>query len=146
MVAQSPIPGVEQPPAPILPKHSFLAPFTNTNAFTGMRSVEDWDIGGSAKVHESFVRVTAEKQGSKGWITNRNVFTENEWSLVMELRATGQEPYLFGDGARADAPRTARVRAPSTSPARAGRCQCSGGRAATSARRPAWPEFLPPPG
>lgn len=79
-------------------KYSFQAPFDEVNEFTGVRMVDDWDAGGSAKPHRHFVRLTPEKQGVKGWITNRHLMTLPEWSLSMELRASGSSPYLFGDG------------------------------------------------
>lgn len=79
-------------------KHSFMAPFEAVNDFTGMRVISDWELGGSAVAHRGFVRLTAEKQSQKGWIANRNSFEGGEWSLAMELRATGESQYLFGDG------------------------------------------------
>jgi len=84
--------------APVLDKYSFQAPFDEVNEFTGLRMVDDWDAGGSATPHRHFVRITPEKQGVKGWITNRHLFSLPEWSLSMELRASGSSPYLFGDG------------------------------------------------
>lgn len=93
-----------KPPAPELAKHSFSTPVDVVNPFSGMRTIAEWDAGGSAVIHRGFVRLTAEKQAQKGWLVNRNVFTEREWSLTMELRATGVSPFLFGDGARTRAP------------------------------------------
>merc|ERR1712137_177118 len=84
--------------ADIEEKYSFSAPHENINEYIGNRAVENWDTGGSAQVHRSFIRLTAEKQGQKGWITNRHLFSETEWSIVMELRASGTSPFLFGDG------------------------------------------------
>lgn len=79
----------QAPGAPIM-KHSFMAPFEAVNDFTGMRVISDWELGGSAVAHRGFVRLTAEKQSQKGWIANRNSFEGGEWSLAMELRATGE--------------------------------------------------------
>jgi len=99
---------VQQPPATNAPaaavasraldQHSFKAPFRAVNPFTGMRLIENWDLGGSSVAHNGFVRLTAEKQSQKGWMTNRHAMTANAWSLTMELRATGESQYLFGDG------------------------------------------------
>mmetsp|Transcript_28905 Transcript_28905/g.47959 ORF Transcript_28905/g.47959 Transcript_28905/m.47959 type:complete len:448 (-) Transcript_28905:484-1827(-) len=82
----------------LLERNSFAAPHSTTNEFTGFRTIDNWDAGGSASVHRSFVRITPEKQGQKGWISSRVMFSEPEWSLVMELRASGSSPYLYGDG------------------------------------------------
>jgi hypothetical protein len=79
-------------------QHSFKAPFSNVNSFTGMRLIDNWELGGSAVAHNGFVRLTAEKQSQKGWIWNRHPLTATDWSLTMELRATGESQYLFGDG------------------------------------------------
>jgi len=84
--------------APVVEKFSFQAPFDEVNEFTGLRMVDDWDTGGSAVAHNNFVRLTPEKQGVKGWLTNRHLMSLPEWSLSMELRASGHSPYLFGDG------------------------------------------------
>ena len=105
-----------KPPAPELAKHSFSTPVDVVNPFSGMRTIMEWDAGGSAVIHRGFVRLTAEKQAQKGWLVNRNVFTEREWSLTMELRATGVSPFLFGDGARTRAPCATRTIAPPPSP------------------------------
>jgi len=83
---------------PVLEEYSFRTPIDEINEFTGMRMLEHWDAGGAAVIQRSFVRLTAEKQGQKGWITNRHLFDLQEWSLEMELRASGHSPYLYGDG------------------------------------------------
>lgn len=83
---------------PVLEKHSFRSPINTVNEFTGSRQVDGWDLGGSAVSHRSFVRLTAERQGQKGWIVNRNQYSEPDFSLEMELRASGGSPYLYGDG------------------------------------------------
>lgn len=99
--------GGQQPPQAQAPpeimsvpmdQHSFKAPFTTVNSFTGMRLIDNWELGGSAVAHNGFVRLTAEKQSQKGWIWNRHALTATDWSLTMELRATGESQYLFGDG------------------------------------------------
>jgi|Transcript_53984 hypothetical protein len=83
---------------PVLDKHSFRTPNDLVNEFTGSRQIDGWDLGGSAVAHRSFVRLNAERQGQKGWIVNRNPFSEQGFSLEMELRASGGSPYLYGDG------------------------------------------------
>jgi len=84
--------------APLNTDHSFGAPVDDVNIFTGLRQIDSWTAGGSAIVHRNFVRLTSERQGQKGWLMNRPVFRLPEWSLMMELRASGSNPYLFGDG------------------------------------------------
>ena len=77
---------------------SFRAPFDDVNPFTGQRQINLWDLGGSAVAHRSFVRLTAEAQGSKGWLVSQQPFTHREWSAMLELRASGASPHLYGDG------------------------------------------------
>jgi hypothetical protein len=67
-------------------------------AFTGQRQIANWDLGGSAEAHRSFVRLTAEVQGSKGWLTSQQPLHLSEWSAMLELRASGASPHLYGDG------------------------------------------------
>ena len=87
-----------QPPAKVLEEYSFRAPYTDINPFTGQRQIANWDLGGTATAHRSFVRLTAEAQGSKGWMTSHNPLTLTEWSAMLELRASGNSPHLYGDG------------------------------------------------
>jgi len=77
---------------------SFRSPNYDVNPFTGARQIANWDLGGTAVAHRSFVRLTAEAQGSKGWLTSQQPFTMTEWSAMLELRASGQSPHLYGDG------------------------------------------------
>ena len=65
---------------------------------TGQRMIPQWDLGGTATAHRSFVRLTAEAQGSKGWMTCHQPLTLPEWSATLELRASGASPHLYGDG------------------------------------------------
>jgi len=97
---QRPAPGAQyqQKFAPVALDHSFGAPNHDVNVFTGFRTIDNWNAGGSAVVHRNFVRLTAERQGQKGWLSNRMPFSLPEWSLMMELRSSGSSPYLFGDG------------------------------------------------
>ena len=88
---QPSIPGVNE-------QYSFHAPFEDINPFTGARQLQNWDMGGSAVSHRSFVRLTPEAQGSKGWMTSQQPFTLTEWSAMLELRASGASPHLYGDG------------------------------------------------
>lgn len=87
-----------QSPAKVLEEFSFRAPFTDINPFTGQRQIANWDLGGSAEAHRSFVRLTAEVQGSKGWLTSQQPLHLSEWSAMLELRASGASPHLYGDG------------------------------------------------
>jgi len=87
-----------QAPAKVLDEFSFRAPFTDVNPFTGQRQIANWDLGGSAVAHRSFVRLTAESQGSKGWLTSHQPLTLPEWTAMLELRASGNSPHLYGDG------------------------------------------------
>ena len=103
---------------------SFAAPFNEINQFSGLRHIGGWEVGGSAEVHRSFVRLTAEKQGQKGWMVAHNPLQLKEWSAMLEIRASGTSPHLYGDGtlraaqrvrgADTESPRA--VRAPSRRP------------------------------
>lgn len=77
---------------------SFSAPFEEINTFSGQRSLPGWEVGGSAEVHRSFVRLTAERQGQKGWLTSHIPVAAKEWSAMLEIRASGMSPFLYGDG------------------------------------------------
>ena len=85
-------------PAKVLEEFSFRAPFLDINPFTGQRQIANWDLGGTAVAHRSFVRLTPESQGAKGWMTAHHPLTLNEWSAMLELRASGASPHLYGDG------------------------------------------------
>merc|ERR1719440_1067833 len=87
-----------QPPAKVIEELSFRSPYTDINPFTGQRQIANWDLGGTATAHRSFVRLTAESQGSKGWMTSHQPLTLNEWSAMLELRALGSNQQLYGDG------------------------------------------------
>ena len=50
---------------------SFRPPFNDINPFTGGRQINNFDLGGTAEAHRSFVRLTAESQGSKGWLMSQ---------------------------------------------------------------------------
>ena len=78
----------------------FLLTTRATRSFvvTGQRMIPQWDLGGTATAHRSFVRLTAEAQGSKGWMTCHQPLTLPEWSATLELRASGASPHLYGDG------------------------------------------------
>jgi hypothetical protein len=84
--------------AKVLDEFSFRGPFGDVNPFTGARQISQWDLGGTATAHRSFVRLTAEMQGSKGWLISQQPFTHTEWSAMLELRASGTSPHLYGDG------------------------------------------------
>ena len=94
----------QQPPPGALPgfkmaeEFSFRAPFTDVNPFTGARQINNWDLGGTAVAHRSFVRLTTEAQGSKGWLLSQQPLTLPEWSAMLELRASGASANLYGDG------------------------------------------------
>ncbi|KAL1510486.1 hypothetical protein AB1Y20_006791 [Prymnesium parvum] len=77
---------------------SFAAPFNEINTFSGLRHVPGWEVGGSAEVHRSFVRLTAERQGQKGWMVSHTPLKASQWSAMLEIRASGMSPHLYGDG------------------------------------------------
>ena len=77
---------------------SFAPPFEDINPYTGQRQINKWDLGGTAVAHKNFLRLTAEVQGSKGWAASQQPFTMSEWSVMLELRASGNSPHLYGDG------------------------------------------------
>jgi len=82
----------------ILPEQSFGAPFDEISAYTGMRDLDAWEVGGSAVVHRNFLRLTAERQSQKGWVASRQPLSTPEWSALLELRASGNSMHLYGDG------------------------------------------------
>ena len=82
----------------ILPEQSFGAPFDEISAYTGMRDLDAWEVGGSAVVHRNFLRLTAERQSQKGWVASRQPMSTPEWSALLELRASGNSMHLYGDG------------------------------------------------
>ena len=82
----------------VSPEYSFRAPFEDINPFTGLRQINQWDLGGTAVAHRSFVRLTAEAQGSKGWMVSQTPLVMSEWSAMLEIRASGQSQHLYGDG------------------------------------------------
>ena len=83
---------------PVVEAQSFRAPFTAVNPFSGTHQLEHWEAGGSAVVHKNFIRLTGEKQSQKGWVTSRTPLALSEWSALLELRASGHSPHLYGDG------------------------------------------------
>ena len=91
---------VAQPPSPfkVLDTVSFAAPNEEISLYTGMRDLEYWEVGGTSTVHRNFVRLTGEKQGSKGWLAARQPLSAPAWSALLELRASGSGLHLYGDG------------------------------------------------
>ena len=80
-------------------EQSFEAPFDEISAYTGMRDLTMFEVGGSAVVHRNFVRLTGERQSQKGWVAARTPMAAPEWSATLELRASGTSMHLYGDGA-----------------------------------------------
>jgi len=82
----------------ILKEQTFAAPNDEISAYTGMRDLDNFEVGGTAAVHRNFLRLTGERQSSKGWIAARSPLNVNEWSMLLELRASGNSMHLYGDG------------------------------------------------
>jgi len=83
----------------VMEEQSFEAPFDEISAYTGMRDLTMFEVGGSAVVHRNFVRLTGERQSQKGWVAARTPMAAPEWSATLELRASGTSMHLYGDGA-----------------------------------------------
>jgi mannose-binding lectin 2 len=77
---------------------SFAAPFDEISAYTGMRDLSAFEVGGSAVVHRNFLRLTGERQSQKGWVASRMPLAAPEWTALLELRASGTSMHLYGDG------------------------------------------------
>ena len=89
----------------LMEDQSFEAPFGEISAYTGMRDLTAFEVGGSAVVHRNFLRLTGERQSQKGWVASRTPLAAPEWSALLELRASGTSMHLYGDGEPAP-PRT----------------------------------------
>ena len=83
----------------LMDDQSFEAPFDEVSAYTGMRDLTAFEVGGSAVVHRNFLRLTGERQSQKGWVASRTPLAAPEWSATLELRASGTSMHLYGDGA-----------------------------------------------
>jgi mannose-binding lectin 2 len=82
----------------LMEDQSFEAPFDEISAYTGMRDLTAFEVGGSAVVHRNFLRLTGERQSQKGWVASRTPLAAPEWSATLELRASGTSMHLYGDG------------------------------------------------
>jgi mannose-binding lectin 2 len=80
-----------------IPELSLRGPFTAFDG-DGMRRVDGWALGGTAAVHENFVRLTNDRQSKRAsaWATAR--LDREEWSATVRFRVSGQGKKLFGDG------------------------------------------------
>ena len=80
-----------------IPELSLRGPFTAFDG-DGMRRVDGWTLGGTAAVHENFVRLTNDRQSKRAsaWATAR--LDREEWSATVRFRVSGQGKKLFGDG------------------------------------------------
>jgi len=82
----------------IIPEQTYAAPFDEVSAYTGMRDLSEFEVGGSAVVQRNFLRLTGERQSQKGWVAARQPLNTPEWTALLELRASGTSMHLFGDG------------------------------------------------
>ena len=58
-----------------------------------------WDFGGSAMITSNYVRLTADKQGSKGYIWNSVPVHLRSWEMHVHFKVWSQNKKdLFGDG------------------------------------------------
>lgn len=82
----------------VLSDHSFKGPFRSFDG-EGRRTIDNWQVGGSAEVNEHFVRITNDRQSRKGWLwSTRNWQFLDGWTITMRLRVSGAGRRLFGDG------------------------------------------------
>ncbi|KAI8802608.1 vesicular integral-membrane protein VIP36 [Cladochytrium replicatum] len=58
-----------------------------------------WNFGGDTIVDvNNHIRLTSDRQSSKGWLWSKIMFTSNSWVIEFEFRVQGSSPSLFGDG------------------------------------------------
>lgn len=57
-----------------------------------------WDFGGSAMITSNYVRLTAEKQGSVGYLWNSVPLHLRNWEMHVHFKVWSDNKKLFGDG------------------------------------------------
>jgi mannose-binding lectin 2 len=83
--------------AALQPTRSFRQPFTSLD-HAGQRTVPHWAVGGSATIQKSFVRLTPDRQSKRGYMWNEQSLGSEDFTVVMQLRISGQGARWFGDG------------------------------------------------
>ena len=120
----------------LMEDQSFEAPFGEVSAYTGMRDLTAFEVGGSAVVHRNFLRLTGERQSQKGWVAARTPMAAPEWSATLELRASGTSMHLYGDGAPPEPAPPLRASRPSRGTARAQAWRSGSSPTRTTSRAP----------
>ena len=120
----------------LMEDQSFQAPFDEVSAYTGMRDLTAFEVGGSAVVHKNFLRLTGERQSQKGWVASRTPLAAPEWSATLELRASGTSMHLYGDGAPPAPAPPLRASRPSRGTARAQAWRSGSSPTRTTSRAP----------
>ena len=83
--------------AALQPTRSFHQPFTSLD-HAGLRTVPHWAVGGSATIQKGFVRLTPDRQSKRGYMWNEQPLGSEDFTVVMQLRISGQGARWFGDG------------------------------------------------
>ena len=77
---------------------SFDGPY-DTVMEDGKRGLGDnWIVGNAASVKQHFVRLTPDRQSKRGYLWNKAVLNNDEFSAVVQFRISGQGKRWFGDG------------------------------------------------
>jgi mannose-binding lectin 2 len=76
---------------------SFGGPFTTLD-HTGARTLTNYEVAGHAKVHNSFVRLTPDRQSKRGFVWGKAPLGTDDMSAVLQFRISGQGARFFGDG------------------------------------------------
>ncbi|CAM9996743.1 unnamed protein product, partial [Phaeothamnion confervicola] len=84
--------------ATLLERQTFKAPFLSHD-HRGNRIIPHWDHGGSTVAKQSFLRITPDKSGQRGFLWSRSpmMVEKDEFSLIFKFRISGGDERLFGD-------------------------------------------------
>jgi mannose-binding lectin 2 len=89
--------GVEQTAGDLIPALSFGPPYSALKV-DGTRTLENWQHGGDANVHKSFVRLTSDRQSKQGYVWSQQAIQSEDMSAILQFRVSGQGARFFGDG------------------------------------------------
>eukprot|EP00668_Euglena_longa_P018122 GGOE01022643.1.p1 GENE.GGOE01022643.1~~GGOE01022643.1.p1 ORF type:complete len:606 (-),score=115.01 GGOE01022643.1:158-1975(-) len=78
------------------PLHSFESPFLCLDDY-GDPEVEGWKVGGAAKLHRDFLRLTPERFNKIGHIWSRNALQQSEVTVAAKVRISGHDATYFGE-------------------------------------------------
>jgi hypothetical protein len=82
----------------LLWSHTFRPPFDDEDEKHGGKALEGWAVGGSAKVFNTFIRLTPDKPSKTGWIFNTSPAESGDWTAIFRFRISGKSEKLSGDG------------------------------------------------